>query len=122
LHFPYIFVKSLSVPPITGCDFQRQNTKAILPQDGKIEWSTGAVSDILGYHLGARGRQYKTLAKPRVRPSEPTLAEATALPPGAQTEVQVVTRSTGSCIIRGRADFFSKHGLHLAYGHHKKVH
>ena len=58
MHFPLIVVKRLSVPLIIGCDVQRQYTKAILPQDGKIEWSTGAVSDILGYHLGARGRQY----------------------------------------------------------------
>jgi len=50
-------VKRLSVPLVIGCDFQRHYTKAVLPQDGKIEWSTGAVSDILGYHLGARGRQ-----------------------------------------------------------------
>jgi len=122
MHFLFIVVKRLSVPLIIGCDFQRQYTKAILPQDGKIEWSTGAVSDILGYHLGARGRQYKVPAKPRVRPNELTLAGATVLPPGAQTEVQVVTRSTGSCLIKGRAEFLAKHGLHLAHGHHKRVH
>jgi len=56
MHFPFIVVKRLSVPLITGCAFQRQYTKDILPQDSKIEWMTGAVSDILGYHLGARGR------------------------------------------------------------------
>jgi len=33
-----------------------------------------------------------------------------------------VTRSTGSCLIKGRAEFLAKHGLHLAHGHHKKVH
>ena len=65
MHFPFIVVKRLSVPFIIGCDFQRQYTKDILPQDGKIEWMTGAVSDILGYHLGARGRQYKAPAKRR---------------------------------------------------------
>jgi len=85
MHFPFIVVQRLSVPLIIGCDFQRQYTKAILPQDGKIEWTTGAVSDILGCHLGARGRQYKAPAKPRVRPNELTLAGATVLPPGAQT-------------------------------------
>jgi len=122
MHFPFIVVKRLSFPLIIGCDFHRQHTKAILPQDGKIEWSTGAVSDILGYHLCARGRQYKAPAKPRVRPSELTLAGATVLPPGAQTEVQVVTRSTGSCLIKGRAEILAKHGLHLAHGLHKKVH
>jgi len=121
MHFPFIVVKRLSVPLIIGCDFQRQYTKAILPQDGKIEWSTGAVSDILGYHLGARGRQYKAPAKPRVRPNELTLVGATVLPPGAQKEVQVVTRSTGSCLIKGRAEFLAKQGLHLANGHHKMV-
>jgi len=121
MHFPLIVVKRLSVPLIIGCDFQHQYTKAIQPQDGKIEWSTGAVSDILGYHLGARGRHYKAPAKPRVRPNELTLAGATVLPPGAQTEVQVVTRSTGSCLIKGRADFLAKHGHHLAHGNHKKV-
>ena len=57
MHFPFIVVKRLSVSRIIGCDFQRQYTKAILPQNGKITWSTGAISDILGYHLGARGRQ-----------------------------------------------------------------
>jgi len=36
MHFPFIVVKRLSVPLIIGCDFQRQYTKAILPQDGKI--------------------------------------------------------------------------------------
>ena len=122
MHFPFIVVKRLSVPLIIGCDFQRQYTKALLPQDGKIELSTGAVSDILGYHLGARGRQYKAPVKPRVRPNELTLVGATVLPPGAQTEVQVVSRSTGSCLIKGRAEFLAKHGLHLAHGHHKKVH
>jgi len=122
MHFPFIVVKRLSVPLIIGCDFLRQNTKAILPQDGKIEWSTGAVSDILGYHLGARGRHYKALAKPRVRLNELTLVGATVLPPGAQTKVQVVTRSTGSCVIKVRAEFLAKHGLHLAHGHQKKVH
>jgi len=122
MHFPLIVVKRLSVPLIIGCDVQRQYTKAILPQDGKIEWSTGAVSDILGYHLGARGRQYKAPAKPRVRPNELTLVGATVLPPGAQTEVQVVTRSTGSCLIKGRAELLAKPGLHFAHGHHKKVH
>jgi len=121
-HFPFIVVKRLSVPLIIGCDFQRQYTKAILPQDGKIEWTTGAVSDILGYHLGARGRHYKAPAKPRVRPNELTLAGATVLPPGAQTEAHVVPRLTGSCLIKGRAEFLAKHGLHLAHGHHKKVH
>ena len=55
MHFPFIVVKRLSAPLIIGCDFQRQYTKAILPQDGKIEWTSGAVSNILGYHLGARG-------------------------------------------------------------------
>jgi len=44
------------------------------------------------------------------------------LPPGAQTEVQVLTWSTGSCFIKGRAEFLAKYGLHLAHGHHKKVH
>jgi len=122
MHFPFIVVKRLSVTLIIGCDFQRQYTKAILPQDGKIEWSTGAVSDILGYHLGARGRQYKAPAKPRVRPNEVTLAGATVLPRRAQTEVQVATRSTGGCLIKGRAEFLAKHGLHLAHGHHEKVH
>jgi len=33
-----------------------------------------------------------------------------------------VSRSTGSCLIKGRAEFLAKHGLHLAHGHHKKVH
>jgi len=33
-----------------------------------------------------------------------------------------VTRSTGFCLIKGRAEFMAKHGLHLAHGHHKKVH
>jgi len=122
MHFPSIVVKRLSVPLIIGCDFQRQYTKAILPQDGKIDWTTGAVSDILGYHVGARGRQYKAPAKPRVRPNELTLAGATVLPSGAQTEVEVVTLSTGSCLIKGRAEFLAKHGLHLAHGHHKKLH
>jgi len=122
MHFPFIVVKRLSVPLIIGCDFQRQYTKAILLQDGKFEWSTGAVSDILCYHLGARGRQCKAPAKPRVRPNELTLAGAPVLPTGAQTEVQVVTRSTGSCLIKGRAEFLAKQGLHLAHGHHKKVH
>jgi len=120
--FLFIVVKRLSFPLIIECDFPRQYTEAILPQDGKIEWTTGAVSDILGYHLGARGRQYKVPAKPRVRPNELTLAGAAVLPPGAQTEVQVVTRSTSSCLIKGRAEFLAKHGLHLAHGHHKKVH
>jgi len=122
MHFPFIVVKRLSVPLIIGCDFQRQYTKAILPQDGKIEWSMGAVSDIMGYYLGARGRQYRAPSKPRVRPNELTLAGATVLPPGAQTEVQVVTRSTRSCLIKGRAEFLAKNGLHLAHRHHKKVH
>jgi len=119
MHFPFIVFKRLSVPLFVGCDFQRQYTKAILPQDGKIKWTTGAVSDILGYHLCARGRQYKAPAKARVRPSELTLAGAIVLRPGAQTEVQVVTRSADSCLIKGQAEFLSKHGLHLA---HDKVH
>jgi len=122
MHFPCIVVKRLSVQLIIGCDFQRQYTKAILLQDGKIGWSTGAVSGILGYRLGASGRQYKALAKPRVRQGDLTLVGAAVLPLGAQTEVQVVTRSTGSCLIVGRAEFLAKHGLHLAHGHHKKVH
>jgi len=122
MHFPFIVLKRLSVPLIIGCDFQRQYTKAILPQVGTIEWTTGAVSDILGYHLGARGRQYKAPAKPRVRPNELTLAGATVLSPGSQTEVQVGTRSTGSCLIKGGAEFMAKHGLDLAHGNHKKVH
>jgi len=95
MHFPFNAVKRPSLPFIIWYDFQRQYTKAILPQDGKIEWSTGAVSDILGYHLSARGRQYKSPGKPRVRSKELTLAGATVLPPSAQTEMQVVTRSTG---------------------------
>ena len=103
MRFPFMVVKRLSVPVIIGCDFQRQYTKAILPKDGKIEWSTGAVSDILCYHLGARGRQYKAPAQPRVRLNELTLAGATVLPPSAQTELQVVPRSTDSCLIKGRA-------------------
>jgi len=115
MQFPFIVVKRLSVPLIIRCDFQLQNTKTILPQDGKIELSTGAVSDILGYHVGVRGRQYKAQSKPRVLPNELTLAGATVLPPGAQTEVQVMTRSTGSCLIMGT------HGLHLAHRHLKKV-
>jgi len=36
MHFPFIVVKRLLVPLTVGCDFQRQYTKAILPQDGKI--------------------------------------------------------------------------------------
>jgi len=122
MRFPFIVVKRLSVPLMIGCDFERQYTKAILSQDGKIEWSTGAVSDILSYHKGARGRQYKAQAKPRVRPNELMLAGATVLPPGAQTEVQAVTLSTGSCLIKGRVEFLAKNGLHLAHGHHKNVH
>jgi len=46
MHLPFIVVLRLSSPHIIGCDFHRQYTKAILPQDGKIELSTGAVSDI----------------------------------------------------------------------------
>jgi len=46
----------------------------------------------LGYHLCSRGRKYQASAKPGVRPSELTLALATVLPPGTQTEFQVVTR------------------------------
>jgi len=57
MHFPFIVVKRLSVQRIIGCDFQRQYTKAILPKGGKVECSTGAVSDFPVYHLGARGRQ-----------------------------------------------------------------
>ena len=121
MHFPLIVVKSLSVPLVFGYDVQRQYTKTILPQDGKIERSMGTVSDILGYHLGARGRQYTAPSKPRVRLNELTLVGATVLPPGAQTEVQVVTRSTGSCLINGRAEFLAKHGLHVAHGHQKRV-
>ena len=33
-----------------------------------------------------------------------------------------MTRSTGSGLIKGRAEFLAKHGLHLANGHHKRVH
>ena len=33
----------------------------------------------------------------------------------------MVTRSTGSCLIKGRAEFLAKQGLHLANGHHKMV-
>jgi len=33
-----------------------------------------------------------------------------------------VTWSTGRCLIKVRAEFSAKHGLHLAHGHHKKVH
>jgi len=29
---------------------------------------------------------------------------------------------TDGCLIKGRAEFLAKHGLHLAHGHHKKVH
>jgi len=122
MKFPFILVKRLWVPLLIGCDFQRQYTKAILPQDGKIEWSAGAVSDILGYHLGTREWQYKASAKLQVRQKELTLAGATVVPPSAQTEFQVVTLSTGNCDIQGRAEFLAKHGLHLAHGHHQKVH
>jgi len=121
MHFPFIDVKRLSVTLIIGCDFQRQYTTALLPQGGKIEWSTGAVSDILGDHLGARGRQHKAPAKPRVSPNELTLAGAPVVP-GAQTEVQVAPRSTGSCLIKGRAEVLAKDGLHLADGHDENVH
>ena len=37
MHISFIVVKRLSVPLIIGCEFQRQHTKAILPQDCKIE-------------------------------------------------------------------------------------
>ena len=33
-----------------------------------------------------------------------------------------MTRSTRSCLIKGRAEVLAKHGLNLAHGHHKKVH
>jgi len=104
LHFSFTVLKRLLVPLIIGSDFKRQYTKAILPQDGKIEWSTGAVSDILGDHLGGKGRQHKAPARPRIHPNELTLAGATVLPPGARTEVQVVSRSTVSCLMEGRAE------------------
>jgi len=109
------------VPLITGCDFRRQYTEAILPQDGRIELTTGVVLGILGYHVGARGRQYRSAARPRVRPNELMLAGATVLPPSTQTEVEVVTRSTGSCLVKGQSEFLAWHGLHLAHGHQKKV-
>jgi len=86
-HVPFIVQKRHSVPLIIGCDFQSQYTKAILTHDGKIEWSTGAVSDILCYHLGAWERQYTEPARTRVHSSELTLKEATVLPRGTQTEV-----------------------------------
>jgi len=121
MYFPFLVVKRHTVPLIIRCDFRRQCTKAILTQAGKSEWSTGAVADILVYSLGARKRQYKAPAKPRVRPNELTLAGATVLPPGTQTDVQVVTWSTGSCLVESRAEFLAKLGLHLARGHHKKV-
>ena len=121
MHFPFLVVKRLSVPLMIRCDFRRQCTKAILTQAGKSEWSTGAVADILVYSLGARERQYKAPAKPRVRPNELTLAGATVLPFGTQTDVQVVTWSTGSCLVESRAEFLANLGLHLARGHHKKV-
>ena len=87
-------MKCLSVPLIGGCDFQSQYTKAILPQNEEIEWTTKAASVILGYHLGVWGRQYTGLEKPWVRPNDLTLASATVFPSGTQTEAQVVTRST----------------------------
>ena len=92
--FPGFFVKCLSAPLIIGCDFQSLYTKAILPQDEEIEWTTGAVSVILGYHLGVWGRQYKALEKPWVRPNDLALASATVFRSGTQNEAQVVTRST----------------------------
>jgi len=33
-----------------------------------------------------------------------------------------VTRSTGSCLIKSRAELLAKNGLQWAHGHHKKVH
>ena len=116
MHFPFTALRCLSVPLIMGCACQRQYTKAIFPQDGMITWTTGAVSDILGYHLGARVRQYKAPAQFRVRQNELALAGATVLPPGAQTEVRVVARSTNIRLIKDRAEFLAKRGLHLATG------
>ena len=54
MHFPFIVAKRLSAPLIIGGDLQHLYMKAIFPQDRKIVLSTGTVSDILGYHLGAR--------------------------------------------------------------------
>ena len=63
----------------------------------------------------------KAPANPRVNPNKRTLAGATVLPPGTQSEVQVVTCSTESCLLQGRAEFLENNRLHLAYGHQKKV-
>jgi len=57
-----------------------------------------------------------------VRLNQMTLAGAAVLPPGTQTVLQVVTWSTGSCLIKGRAELLAMHRLHSAHGHHKKVH
>jgi len=94
MHFPFIVVIRLSVPVIGRCDFQREHTKAILPHNSQISWTTNAVSLILGYYLGARGRQYKKPGKTRTRPKEMTLAGLSVLRPGSQRPVKVVTRPT----------------------------
>ena len=102
MSLPFIVSKRHSVPLIIGSEFKRQVTRTVLPQDGKIQWTTGAVLPVLGNHLGARWRQYRPTERTRARANELTLAGVPILPPGTQTEVQVVTLPTLSYLPRAR--------------------
>jgi len=122
MRFTFLVVKTLSVPLILGCDFQRRYTKAILPQDGQIVWTSGSTSQILGHHGGTtKAPVQKRPKKARSRPNELILAGLTVIPPSAQVRVPVTTRSTGTCLVFGRPEFLSQHGLCLAHGHHQDI-
>jgi len=49
------------------------------------------------------------------------LVGLTVLQPGAQTQVKVVTRSIGSSLVNGRAEYLVKRGLNLEHGYHHEV-
>jgi len=121
MRFPFIVFKCLSVPLILGCDFQCAHTNTILPHDDSIERTTGAVSHTLSHRIGSRCWESEALHKPGVHPKELTLVGLTVLQPGAQTQVKVVTRSIGSSLVKGRAEYLIKRGLNLAHGYHHKV-
>ena len=121
MQLPFFVLRRLSVPLMMGCDFQHQCVKSILLQDGTIAWTTGAVSVILGYHFGARRRQYKAPLTPRVRSNALTMTGVTVLFPGPLPEVKRVARSIKRWLLEGRAEALAKHRLHLANGRPKKV-
>lgn len=117
--FPFLDVKTLSVPLILRWDFQKEHVRSILPGEGKMQFNHGYEAPVLERWI-AKVPRFEN-RKDRIAPSALTLFKPVLLSPCSETKVMVTIRATGQCLFMGRKDFLANSRLYMAHGYHRQV-